>query len=128
MVSTRKKKMQQKKRLSQLNETLNDLVIGNDTNVSAMRNVTFEPRTNGPDNNFERIVDGEISASQKKVIVGDKFTKAFDNAVLTVENRMNDGILTAMDNVVNPRVEMAVRSITVSSGQGTSSMIQNPDR
>ena len=37
---------------------------------------------------------------------------------MTVENRMHDAILTPMDKVVIPRVEMAVRSITGLSGHG----------
>ena len=57
MVSTREKKNQQKKQLSQLNATLNDFVIGNGTNVSAMENETLEQQTNGHNNYFERIVD-----------------------------------------------------------------------
>ena len=47
---------------------------------------------------------------------------------MIVENCMHDAILTAMDNVVFPRVEMAVTSITGSSGQGPSNVVQNPDR
>ena len=41
---------------------------------------------------------------------------------------MHDAILTAMDNVVTPPVELAVRSITASSGHGTNSALQNQDR
>ena len=41
---------------------------------------------------------------------------------------MHDAILTAMDNVIIPRVEMAVKSITGSTGLGTNSEVQNPDR
>ena len=41
---------------------------------------------------------------------------------------MHDAILTAMDKVVIPRVAMAVRSITGSSGHGPCSEVQNPDR
>ena len=37
-------------------------------------------------------------------------------------------ILTAMDKVVIPRVELAVRSITESSGRRPSNVVQNPDR
>ena len=46
---------------------------------------------------------------------------------MTVENRMHDAILTTMDKVVIPRVEMAVRSITGSSGHGLNGIVQNPD-
>ena len=44
---------------------------------------------------------------------------------------MHDAILTAINYVVLPRVEMAVRSITGSSGNGpnsTNSIVQHPDR
>ena len=82
MVSSQKKKNQQIKQLSQLNEALNDFVFGNGTKVTAMGNETLEPQTNGLYKDFERIVD---SASQNQVIennVGDKIGKAVDNAVL----------------------------------------------
>ena len=46
MVDTRKKKNQQKIQLSQLNGTLNDFVIGNGTNVSAIENETSKNRPN----------------------------------------------------------------------------------
>ena len=47
---------------------------------------------------------------------------------MTVENRMHDAILAAIHNVVIPIVEMAVPSITGSTGHGTNSEVQNPDR
>ena len=60
--------------------------------------------------------------------IDDKIRKAVDNAARTVENRVRDAILSAMDNVVIPRGEMAVRTITGSTGHGLNSTIQNPDR
>ena len=41
---------------------------------------------------------------------------------------MHDAILTAMNDVVTPRVEMAARLITGSSGNGPNSIVQNSDR
>ena len=41
---------------------------------------------------------------------------------------MHDAILTAMNNLVIPRVVMAVRSITGSSENGPNSLVQNPAR
>ena len=45
---------------------------------------------------------------------------------MAVENRMRDFILTAMDNIVIPRVTMAVRSITMSSRREPSGMVHEP--
>ena len=41
---------------------------------------------------------------------------------------MHVASLTAIDNVVLPRVEMAAKSITGSTGHGINSEVQNPDR
>ena len=48
-----------------------------------------------------------------------------DFANMSVENRVKDAVLTVIDNVLIPRGEMAVRSFTVSSGRGPSSVVQN---
>ena len=47
---------------------------------------------------------------------------------MAVENRVHDAILTSMYDVVKPRVEMAVSSITGSSRGIPSSMVHNPDQ
>ena len=96
--------------------------------MSTMENETLEQQTNGLYNDSERVVD---SANQNQVIgsnIDDKIGKAVDNVVMTVENRMHDAIFTAMDKVIIPRVEMAVRSITGSSGRGHNSVVKNPNR
>ena len=41
---------------------------------------------------------------------------------------MQDAFLTAVDNVVMPRVELAVRSITESSVRGPNSVVQKSDQ
>ena len=95
-----------------------------------MGNKISEPKINGR-YNFERIVDGENNSSHNQVLgnnIDDKTRNAVNNAVFTVENRMHDAIFSAMDNVVIPRVQMAVKSITGSSGKGPSSIVQNPNR
>ena len=61
-------------------------------------------------------------------IADDQYTRAVSSAVMTVENRMHDAILTARDKVVIAKVEMAVKSITDLTGHETSSEVQNNDR
>ena len=89
MFSTRKKNHQHKRQLSQLNETLNDFVIGNNTNSSAIGDETLEPQKNSCSNNFWRIVLVESSVCQNQTIgdnIDDKIKKTVDSAVMTVEN------------------------------------------
>ena len=47
---------------------------------------------------------------------------------MTIANRMHDAVLAAMDNMVIPRVQMAMRSITESLGRGSISVVQNRDQ
>ena len=54
------------------------------------------------------------------------FRKEVDNVVTAVENPVDDSILTAMDNVAIPRVEMAVMSIAEESRRGLNSVVSNP--
>ena len=115
VVSTRKKKHQHKGQLSQLNEALNDFVTDTKTNASATAIETLELQTNDLPKNFGRITVGENSACQDQVLeknVDNKIRRAGNIAVMTVEKRKNYTILTAMDNIVMPRNDIAVRSIT----------------
>ena len=58
--------------------------------------------------------------------IANKIRKEIDCVVAAVENRAHDAILTAMDSVVIPRVEMAVKSMTGLSERGRNSVSRNP--
>ena len=128
-VSTRKKKHQHKRQFSRLNETSNDFEIGKDSKTSALENETLVSQTNSCPKNIGRIIFGENSACHDlENIIGDRIRKAVDNAVMTVANRMHDAMLTAINNVQIPRVEMVVRSITESLGRWPSIVVRNSDQ
>ena len=46
----------------------------------------------------------------------------------TVEDRIENAILTAIDNIVAPNIELAIRSIDASSGQDSNSVAANSER
>ena len=128
MASTRKRKNQQNKQISQLDETLTDFVIRTSVNVNVCESENLEQQTNDQPNGCERV---DNSACQNQVIaniIDDQFTGAVSSAVMTVENCMQDAILTAIHNLVFSRVEMALKSVTGSTGHGTNSEVQNLDR
>ena len=50
------------------------------------------------------------------------------NIVDTVEDRIQNAILTAFVNIVAPKNELAIRSINASSGPDVSSVIANSER
>ena len=93
-----------------------------------MGNDTLEQQTNGLYNDSEIVVR---NTTQNQVIgnnIDDKIRKVIDNAVMTVEKRMEGAILRAMDKLAIPRNEMALRSIAGSSGHASNNVVQNPDR
>ena len=50
------------------------------------------------------------------------------NIVDTVEDRIQNAILTAIDNIVAPKIELAIRSINTSSGRDVTSVTANSER
>ena len=88
VVSALKKKHRNKKQLSHLNETLNDFMLGIDTNADAIQNETLQPPTSNLFDNFGRFTVGENSASHDQVIeknIADRNRKQVDSAVTVVE-------------------------------------------
>ena len=51
-----------------------------------------------------------------------------NNIVDTVEDRIQNAILTAIDNIVAPKIELAIRSINASSGRNVTSVSANSER
>ena len=49
-----------------------------------------------------------------------------DNVVAEDETRVHDAILTAMESLVVPRVEVAMKSINASSGRDPESVVLDP--
>ena len=128
MVSKQKKKSQNKKQLNRLDDILYDFVIGNGITANTIGNEAAESQFNGLCQDFEGIVD---SASQNQVIesnTDDRIRNSVNSAVIVVENRMHDAILTPMNIVVITQVERAVRSITGSSRNGPNNIVYNLDR
>ena len=50
------------------------------------------------------------------------------NIVDTVEDRIQNAILTAIDNIVTPKIELAIRSINASSGRDATTVSANSER
>ena len=54
--------------------------------------------------------------------------RELSNIVDTVEDRIPNANLTAIDSIFTPRIELAVRSINASSGRDTTSVTANSER
>ena len=94
-----------------VNEGTNDrdFTVSNSSNNTAVNESAVNVKT--LDRCFNERIDREMS-----------------NIVDTVEDRIQNAILTAIDNIVAPKIELAIRSINASSGRDVTSVTANSER
>ena len=133
MVSTRKKRQSNRRLLSQLDDFDQDMIIGN-TASERQENFVVNEGTNdqdftvGTSSNGSIINGNAMSVKTLERCFSEKIDREMSNIVDTVEDRIQNAILTAIDNIVAPKIELAIRSINASSGRDVTSMSANSDR
>ena len=132
MVSTRKKRQSNKRLLSQLNDFDQDVIIGN-TASERQENVVNEgindqDFTVGTSNISSIINENMLKVKILERCFNERSDREMENIVETVEDRIQSAILTAIDNIVGPKIELAIRSINASSGRDVASMSANSER
>ena len=60
--------------------------------------------------------------------ISSKVRSGVYGAMKTVEARVQDAVLTAIENLVVPRVELAMESVNASSGHGVGRALLGPDQ
>ena len=132
MVSTRKKKQSNRRLLSQLDDVDQDMIIGNAAS-ERQENTVVNEGTNDRDftvgtSNDSSIVNGNaMNVKTLKRCFNEKIDREMNNIVDTVEDRIQNAILTAIDNIVAPKIELAIRSIHASSGRDVTSVSANSE-
>ena len=133
MVSTRKKRQSNKRLLSQLDDFDLDMIIGNAVS-ERQENVVVNEGTNDRDftvgaSNNDSIVNGNaMSVKTLERCFNEKIDWEMSNIVDTVEDWIQNAILAAIDNIVTPKIEVAIRSINASSGRDATSVSANSER
>ena len=133
MVSTRKKTQSNKKLLSQLDDFDQHMIIGNAAS-ERQENVVVNEGTNDQGftvgtSNVSSIVDeNALNVRTLERCFNERNDREMNNIVETVEDRIQNAILTAIDNIVAPNIELAIRSINTSSGRDVTSVSANSER
>ena len=133
MVSTRKKRQSSKRLLSQLDDFDQDLIIGNTTserreNVVANGGVDDQDFTGGTSNVSSIVNENALNVKILERCFNERIDREMSNIVDTVEDRIQNAVLTAIDNIVTPKIELAIRSINASSGRDVTSASGNSER
>ena len=134
MVSTRKKRQSNKRLLSQLDGFDRDMIIGNAVSERLENAVVNEGTddqgfTVGSSNN-DSVVNGSAMTTMKTLerCFNERIDREMSNILDTVEDRIQNAILTAIENIVAPKIELAIRSINASSGRDATSVSANSER
>ena len=133
MVSTRKKRQSNKRLLSHLDDFDRDMIIGNAVS-ERQENAVVNEGTNDRDftvstSNNGPVVNGNaMSVKTLERCFNERIDREMSNIVDTVEDRIQNAILTAIEKIVAPKIELAIRSINASSGRDATSVSANSDR
>ena len=132
MVSTRKKRQTNKKLLSQLYDFDQDMIIGNAVS-ERQEIVVVNKGTNDRDftvstsSNNTAVNESATSVKTLERCFNERIDREMSNIVDTVEYRRQNAILTAIENIVAPKLELAIRSIHTSSGRDVTSVTANSE-
>ena len=133
MVSTRKKRQSNKRLLSQLDDFDQDVIIGNTAserreNVVVNEGVDDQNFTGGTSNVSSIINENTLNVKTLERCFNERIDREMSNIVDTVKDRIQNAILVAIDNIVAPKIELAIRSINASSGRVVTSVSGNSER
>ena len=133
MVSTRKKRQSNKRLLNQLDDFDQDMIIGNAVN-ERQENVVVNEGTNDRDftvsnsSNNTAVNESAMNVKTLERCFNERIDREMSNIVDTVEDRVQNAILTAIESIVAPKIELAIRSINASSGRDVTSVTANSER
>ena len=133
MDSTRKKGQSNRRRLSQLDDFDQDMIIGNAVS-ERQENVVVNEGTNdrnftvGTSSNDSIVNVNAMSVKTLERCFNERIDREMSNIVDTVEDRIQNAILTAIEYIVAPKIELAIRSINASSGRDATTVSANSER
>ena len=109
------------------------MIIGNAAS-ERQENVVVNEGTNDQDftvgtSNVSSIVnENALNVKTLERCFNERIDREMNKIVETVEDRIQNAILTAIDNIVAPKIELAIRSINASSGRVVTSVSANSER
>ena len=133
MVSTRKKRQSNRRLLSQLDDFDQDMIIGNaaserQENTDVNEGTNDRDFTVGTSNDSSAVNGNVMNVKTLERCFNERIDREMNNIVDTVEDRIQNAILTAIENIVAPKIELAIRSINASSGRDVTSVFANSER
>ena len=116
-----RKDSQNRRLLSQLDDFDQDLIFGNTAserqeNIVISEDTTDRNLTVGNSSINTAIYESMVNVKILERRFNERIDREKRNIVDTVEDNIQNAILAAIDNIVAPEIELAIRSINASSG------------
>ena len=133
MVSTRKKIQSNRRLLRQLDDFDQDIIIGNAAsesreNTAVNKGTNDQDLTVGTSSNNLATDENAVNVETLEKCFNERIDREMCNIVDTVEDRIQNAILTAIDSIVAPTIELAIRSISASSRRNATSVTASSER
>ena len=109
------------------------MIIGNAVS-ERQENIVVNEGTNDQDftvgtSSSNSVVNGNaMNVKSLEKCFNEGIDREMSNIVDTVADRIQNAVLTAIDNIVAPKIELAIRSINASSGRDATSVSANSER
>ena len=133
MVSTRKKSQPNRRLLSRLDDSDQDMIF--DAASARQENIVVNESTYDQDftagtssSSSTAINESMVNVKSSERCFNERFDREMNIIVNTVEDRIQNAFLTAIENIVTPKIELAIRSINASSGRDVTSGTANSER
>ena len=130
MVSTRKKRQSNRRLLSQLDDFDRDMIIDNAAS-EMQENIVVNECTNftvGTSYDSSVVNGNVMNVKTLERCFNERIDREMSNIVDTVEDKIQNASLTAIDNIVAPKIDLAIKSINASSGREVTSVSRNSER
>ena len=133
MVSTRKNRQTNRRFLSQLDDVDKNVFIGRAMNNSQEDTTVSEGTADqefsvGNSDGGPAVNENVVNVKTLERCVNEKIDKTMGNIVDTVEDKIQNAILTLIDCIITPEVELAIRSKNASSGRDATSVMASSER
>ena len=108
------------------------MIIGNAVS-ERQENVVVNEGTNDRDftvsnsSNNTAVNESAMNVKTLERCFNERIDREMSNIVDTVEDRIQNAILTAIENIVAPKIELAIRSINASLGRDVTSVTANSE-
>ena len=130
MVSTRKKKQHNRGLFNQLNERDTDFMIGQnnqDEQIESRENMICRSTSSDNVSNTTQVNNPQVGVHTLEKNSVSKVRSEVDSVLTSVETGVQDAILTAIENLVIPKIELAMKSTNAPSGRSVDGNVLERD-